>query len=260
MVSIWIFAPEDVYVYSIDEAFIDLSPYQSLYGTNYRQLAEQVVTQIYTMTGITATVGVGENLFLAKVAMDIIAKHEQPTQSGLKYAQLNVLEYREQLWKHQPLTDFWQVGPGTMQRLAQINLHTMGDIAVCSQGKNTDFYNEQRLFKILGKKAEILIDHAWGVEPLTLATIRQFRPKNHSIFISQILAKPCAFADTLMIVKEMGEELALKLVDTQQTTARLSFWTIKLNCIKLGITLASIVGMVKIMAIINYHMPLPLPK
>lgn len=215
-------APEDIHVYSIDEAFIDATPYLKTYNCTAHELAEKMISEVYHETGLTATVGIGTNLYLAKVAMDILAKHMQPTKHGIKIASLNGLKYRQLLWDHQPLTDFWRIGRGYQKRLQRLGLHTMGEIAACSEGKLSDQYNEELLYREFGKNAEILIDHAWGYEPLTIQDIKQYQPRQHCLCVGQLLEKPYPYNKGLMIINEMSEELALKLTQTKQKAQRLS--------------------------------------
>ena len=165
-------APEDIHVYSIDEVFIDLTGYLRVYRTSARELALQMIREVYVKTGITATAGLGTNLYLAKIAMDIMAKRMKPDKHGARIAQLDEMEYRRQLWDHRPLTDFWRIGKGYVKRLEKIGLYTMGDVARCSLGNPNDFHNEELLYRTFGVNAELLIDHAWGIEPCTIAEIK----------------------------------------------------------------------------------------
>ena len=162
-------SPEDIHVYSIDEVFMDVTPYLKTTGLTAREFAMNIIQEVLKKTGITATVGIGTNLYLAKVAMDIGAKHIQPDENGVRIAELDEMSYRRLLWEHRPLTDFWRVGRGYTKKLEENGLFTMGDIARCSIGKDTDFHNEELLYKLFGINAELLIDHAWGWEPCTIA-------------------------------------------------------------------------------------------
>ena len=215
-------AAEDIHVYSIDEAFIDVTPYLNLYNCEPVELADRIISDVYRETGITATVGIGTNLYLAKVAMDIVAKHMTPTKVGFKVAELNERTYREQLWDYQPITDFWRVGKGYARRLDKLDIHTMGEIAACSLGTLSDRYNKALLYREFGINAEILIDHAWGFEDLTIKDINDYRPKNHCLTVGQLLNEPYNYNNGLMIIKEMSQELALKLLNTKQVTNELS--------------------------------------
>lgn len=200
-------APEDIHVYSIDEVFIDISSYLKMYHCTPRALAERMIKAVLRETGITATVGIGSNLYLAKVAMDIVAKHMSADQDGVRIAQLDEISYRKQLWDHQPLTDFWRIGNGYQKKLSDSYLYTMGDIARCS------LQNEDKLYRLFGVNAELLIDHAWGWEPCTIADIKAYRPENHSISQGQVLSCPYSRSKARLIVKEMTDQLVLDLVE-----------------------------------------------
>ncbi|XME03296.1 DNA methylase [Lachnospiraceae bacterium C1.1] len=206
-------APEDIHVYSIDEVFIDATQYLKLYGLTAREFAEKLVQEVYDLTSITATAGIGTNLYLAKIAMDIIAKHAEPDEKGARLAEIDEISYRRMLWNHRPITDFWRVGRGYATRLAKAGIYTMGDVARCSLGKDTDFFNEDLLYKIFGKNAELLIDHAWGYEPCTIADIKAYRPSNNSLCSGQVLQSPYSYEKTRIIVREMTDLLVLDLVD-----------------------------------------------
>lgn len=209
-------APEDIHIYSIDEVFMDITPY--LTKISAHELAEQLITAVKQATGITATVGIGENLYLAKVAMDIVAKRLPAMNNGMRLADLSVKAYRKYLWAHQPLTDFWRIGRGTARKLAQLNLNTMGAIAEFS----TKPTQALQLYQLFGKNAELLIDHAWGNEPVTLAQIKHYRPKENSITNGQVLMRPYAKAEARTVLLEMVEDLALKLTAKQLVSAKLS--------------------------------------
>ena len=216
------FAPEDIHVYSIDEVFIDAAPYLSAYGQTPQELARTVILDVLRTTGITATAGIGTNLYLAKVAMDIEAKHVEPDENGVRVACLTERSYRETLWQHRPLTDFWRVGRGYARKLEAKGLYTMGDIARCSLGGPDEFYNEDLLYRMFGVQAELLIDHAWGWEPCEIADIRSYEPGAHSISSGQVLTGPADYATARLITKEMADALALDLVDKSVLTNRLT--------------------------------------
>lgn len=199
-------APEDVHVYSVDEVFIDLTNYLRANKMTAAKLCEKMVRTVFERTGITATAGIGTNMYLAKIAMDIVAKHIQADSNGVRIAELDEHSYRQSLWNHRPITDFWRIGRGISNRLAQNGMFTMGDIARCS------VYNEDLLYKLFGKNAELLIDHAWGVEPCTIAEVRNYRPENTSLSRGQVLSSPYDYEKALLIVREMSELLALDLV------------------------------------------------
>lgn len=206
-------APEDIHVYSIDEVFIDCSKYLKLYGTSVHALARRMIQDVQRNTGITATAGIGTNMYLAKIAMDIMAKKSPADADGVRIAELDEQSYKELLWAHRPLTDFWQIGHGTVKRLEGKGIYTMGDIARCSLGKKGDFYNEDLLYKLFGVNAELLIDHAWGIEPCTMADIKSYKPSSNSVGIGQVLTRPYAHGEAEIIVREMTEQLVLDLVE-----------------------------------------------
>ena len=206
-------APEDIFPYSIDEVFMDLTNYLDTYKMTARELTRTIILDILQTTGITAAAGMGTNLYLAKVAMDIGAKHVPADEYGVRIAWLNEADYRRALWTHQPLTDFWRVGKGYASKLEAHGLYTMGDIARCSIGRPEDFHNEELLYKLFGVNAEILIDHAWGWEPCTIADIKAYRPENKSIVSGQVLQRPYDFDKARLVVREMADALALDLVD-----------------------------------------------
>ena len=211
-------APEDIHVYSIDEVFIDLTPYLKTYRATPRALAEILVQAVLRETGITATAGIGTNLYLAKVAMDIVAKKMPADAHGCRIAQLDELSYRQQLWDHQPITDFWRVGRGYARKLEKYGLRTMGDIALCSLGGPEDYYNEELLYKLFGINAELLIDHAWGWESCTLPQIKAYKPAAHSISSGQVLCSPYSAEKARVIVGEMLDLLVLDLVEKKLQT------------------------------------------
>ena len=206
-------APEDIHVYSIDEVFIDATSYLKTYKLSPHDLAMMLIKNVLKETGITATAGIGTNLYLAKLAMDIVAKHMPADKDGVRVAELDEMSYRRQLWNHTPITDFWRVGRGIAKRLEDMCLYTMGDIARCSAGKKTEWYNEDLLYKKFGINAELLIDHAWGWEPCTIADIKAYKPENNSLCSGQVLQRPYSFEKGRLIVREMADLLALDLVD-----------------------------------------------
>lgn len=200
-------APEDIQVYSIDEVFMDLTPYLATYGLTPRALVEKMMAEVLRETGITATAGIGTNLYLAKVAMDIVAKHAAPNEHGARVAALDEGSYRRELWDHRPLTDFWRVGRGTARRLESRGVYTMGDLARMS------LTSEDALYKIFGVNAELLIDHAWGHEPCTLAEVKAYTPESKSLCSGQVLMRPYAFSEARLIAREMAENVAMDLVN-----------------------------------------------
>ncbi len=204
---------EDMHVYSVDEVFIDVTSYLRTFHTTPEQMARDMVQRVYERTHITATAGIGTNLYLAKIAMDIEAKHAEPDANGARMAILDERSYRERLWNHRPITDFWRVGRGYAKRLAEVGLYTMGDVARCSIGSDSDYYNEDLLYKLFGINAELLIDHAWGWEPCTIAEIKKYRPETNSISSGQVLSRPYEFLQARVIVQEMTEAVAYDLLD-----------------------------------------------
>lgn len=211
-------SPEDIHVYSIDEVFIDATSYLNVYGLSAKELTQKMILDVLNTTGITATAGIGTNLYLAKVAMDIVAKHIPADEHGVRIAELDEMSYRKQLWNHKPLIDFWRVGKGYVKQLESVGLYTMGDIAKCSLGGETDFYNEYLLHKMFGKNAELLIDHAWGYEPCTIADIKKYKPESNSIGSGQVLQNGTDYKITKLIVREMAENLVLDLVSKNLVT------------------------------------------
>ena len=206
------FSSDDIYVYSIDEVFIDITHYLKTYKLSARDLVTKVIQDIYENTGITATAGIGTNLYLCKVAMDIVAKHVEPNKNGVRIAGLDELTYRKLLWDHRPLTDFWRVGKGYSNKLEEHRIYTMGDIA------RTSLNNEDLLYKLFGVNAELLIDHAWGYEPCTIKQIKSYKPSTNSICSGQVLHCPYDYKKTELIVKEMAELLSLDLVEKNLVT------------------------------------------
>ena len=211
-------SPDDIHIYSIDEVFIDLTPYLHRAKMTAREFTANMIRDVYTTTGITATAGIGTNLYLAKVAMDIVAKRAEPNRYGVRMAALNELSYREKLWSHKPITDFWRVGHGYAKKLEQHGLYTMGDIALCSLGDENEYYNEGLLYSLFGVNAELLIDHAWGYEPCTIADIKAYRPASHSIGSGQVLHTPHTYDKARIILHEMLDSLSLELVDKEYVT------------------------------------------
>lgn len=209
------FSADDIYVYSIDEVFIDVTHYLQTYQMKASELSTKVVHDVYKSTGITATCGIGTNLYLAKVAMDIVAKHAKANKYGVRIACLDEQMYKKQLWNHKPLTDFWRVGKGIAKKLEQNNMYTMGDVARYSITK------EDKLFKLFGVNAELLIDHAWGYEPCTIQSIKSYVPTTNSLCSGQVLHCPYNYEKTKLIIKEMTELLSLDLVDKHLVTNQL---------------------------------------
>ena len=208
-------APEDIYSYSIDEVFCDLTKYLKTYKLTAKELVTEMIQDVYKTTGITATAGIGTNLFLCKVAMDIEAKHIQPNEYGVRIAQLDEASFRKKLWNHKPITDFWRVGKGYARRLEKHNIYTMGDIARCS------INNEELLYKLFGINAELLIDHSWGWENVTIERIKAYKPEIRSLSSGQVLHCPYNCEKARLIIKEMVELLVLEMVEKQFITDQL---------------------------------------
>ncbi len=200
-------APEDIHIYSIDEVFMDVTGYLKSYRMSAHELAITIIREVLKETGITATAGIGDNLYLSKIAMDIVAKKMPPDRDGVRIAELDERTYRRKLWDHKPLTDFWRVGRGTVRRLAPYGIETMGDIAACS------LMHENLLYKLFGVNAELLIDHAWGWEPVTMKDIKSYRPDSHSLSVGQVLTEPYTFPKALVVIQEMAASLALDMVE-----------------------------------------------
>ena len=215
-------APEDIHVYSIDEVMMDVTNYLQTYHMTARELAKVMISDVLHTTGITATAGIGSNLYLCKVAMDIMAKHVQPDKDGVRIAELDEMSYREQLWAHRPLTDFWRVGRGYAKKLEAIGIYTMGDVARCSIGKPNEYYNEELLYRMFGINAELLIDHAWGWEPCRMQDIKAYRPETNSICSGQVLQCPYSFEKARLVVREMAEAVALDLLEKKLVTDQLT--------------------------------------
>ena len=200
-------APEDIHVYSIDEVFIDLTHYLSTYKCTARELAQTMIKDVLANTGITATAGIGTNMYLAKIAMDITAKKIPADENGVRIAELDEMSYRKELWMHKPLTDFWMLGSGIAKKLEANYMYTMGDVARCSH------YDEAKLFKLFGVNAELIIDRAWGWEPTTIADIKAYKPSSNSLSVGQVLKCPYNYEKTKLIVREMIDQHVLDLVD-----------------------------------------------
>ena len=217
---------EDIHVYSIDECFIDLTPYLHLYRAEAeragvspaRFLAMRMIRAVLAETGITATAGIGTNLYLAKVSMDIVAKKAPPDADGVRIAELDEEGYQLQLWEHRPLTDFWQVGPGTARRLMTHGMQTMGDVAAMSAA------NEEGLYRLFGVDAELLIDHAWGAEPVRMRDIKAYRPAGHSFSTGQVLPRPYRFEESLLVFREMAEQAVAGLVEKRMRIPAAVWW------------------------------------
>ena len=208
-------AKEDIFVYSIDEVFMDITNYLKYYKLSPKDLITKIIKDVYDITGITATGGIGTNLFLAKVAMDVVAKHITPNKFGVRIAELNEMSYRKMLWSHVPITDIWRVGKGISKRLEKYDMYTMGDVARCS------INNEDLLYKLFGVNAELLIDHAWGYEPCTIESIKNYKPLAKSISSGQVLQSSYSYDKAKLIVREMADLLALDLVSKKLVTEQL---------------------------------------
>ena len=208
-------APEDIYVYSIDEVFCDITNYLNYNHTTAREFVTKMIHDVYKTTGITATGGIGTNMYLAKVAMDIVAKKAEPDEFGVRMSGLDEMSYRRRLWSHRPLTSFWRVGPGIAKKLEDNGMYTMGDVARCS------LENEDLLYKLFGVNAELLIDHAWGYEPCTIDGVKSYKPTRNSISSGQVLHCPYTYKKAILIIKEMSDLLALDLVAKKLVTDQL---------------------------------------
>lgn len=208
-------APEDIHTYSIDEVFIDATAYLKTYRTTAHELAMKMIREVLAETGVTATAGIGTNMYLAKIAMDIVAKKMPPDKDGVRIAELDEMSYRRKLWNHEPLTSFWRVGKGIAKRLAQYGIYTMGDIALMSH-RNEDF-----LYKLFGVNAELLIDHAWGWEPVTMDLVKAYKPETHSISSGQVLQSPYTFAKARNVILEMADAVSLDLIDKRLVTSQI---------------------------------------
>lgn len=214
-------APEDIHVYSIDEVFIDASNYLRTYSMTPRELVSKIILDILKETGITASAGIGTNLYLSKIAMDIQAKRTPLDKQGLQIAELDEMSYRQLLWSHRPLTDFWRVGKGYAKKLENHGLFTMGDVARCSIGGPSDFHNEDLLYRLFGINAELLIDHAWGWEPTTIADIKAYKPSQKSLVSGQVLQDPYPYNKARLVAHEMADLLSLDLVSKKLVTDQL---------------------------------------
>ena len=206
-------APDDIHVYSVDEVFIDATEYLRMYNLSAHDLAMKLVREVLAETGVTATAGIGTNLYLAKIAMDIEAKHSPPDKDGVRVAALDEMTYRLKYWNHLPLTDFWRIGRGTGARLESIGLHTMGDIARASVGQRWQRHNPEQLYQLFGVNAELLIDHAWGWEPCTMADIKAYRPEGSSLSNGQVLKEPYTNAKARIVIREMADTLVMEMLE-----------------------------------------------
>ncbi len=206
---------DDIHVYSIDEVFCDITNYLKMYKLNPISLTSKIIKDVYDTTGITATAGIGTNMYLAKVAMDILAKHKKPNEIGVRIAVIDEITYRKQLWNHKPITDFWRVGKGISKKLEQYNIYTMGDVARVSLD------NEDLLYNLFGINAELLIDHAWGYEPVTMSDIKAYKPKHNSISKGQVLSCAYSYEKVKIIIREMFDALALELMQKKMVTEKL---------------------------------------
>ena len=211
-------APEDIHVYSVDEVFIDATDYLKSYRMTPHELAVKMIKEVLRETGITATAGIGTNFYLSKVAMDIIAKHIPADKDGVRIAEIDEMSYRRQLWNHQPLTDFWRLGRGIAHKLEACGMRTMGDVARCS------LTQEGLLYKLFGVNAELLIDHAWGWEPCTMAAIKAYRPRSNSFSSGQVLSEPYPFEKARIVMREMADAMALKLVSIRMVASQVGIF------------------------------------
>ncbi len=211
-------APEDIHVYSIDEVFMDVTKYLNTYGLTPKELARKMILDIQENTGIAATAGIGTNMYLCKVAMDVMAKHVPADEFGVRIAELDEMSYRQNLWDHKPITDFWRVGRGYAKKLSSFGIYTMGDVARCSVGSEHDFLNEDLLYKAFGINAELLIDHAWGYEPCTMEMVKAYKPENNSISQGQVLQSAYDYKKARIIVREMADALSMQLLSEHKVT------------------------------------------
>lgn len=214
-------SPEDIFAYSIDEVYIDLTPYLKIYGLSAKELVRKMLLDVYSDTKITATAGIGTNLYLSKIAMDIVAKRSMADERGTRIAFLDPYQFRRTLWEHLPLTDFWGIGAGIAKRLNEHGLYTVGDIARCSVGGEKDYYNAGLLYRLFGVNAEILMDHAWGIEPVTLKDVKSYIPSARSLSSGQVLGEPYTFEMARIIVMEMAEKMAFRLTEKKYMTSML---------------------------------------
>ena len=211
-------APEDIHVYSVDEVFMDVTNYLGTYKITPHELARRMIAHVLRETGITATAGIGTNLYLCKVAMDIVAKHIPADKDGVRIAELDEMSYRQKLWDHRPLTDFWRVGRGIAHKLEACGMNTMGDVA------RQSIDNEALLYKLFGVNAELLIDHAWGWEPCTMKAIKSYRPRSNSFSSGQVLAEPYTFKKARVVMREMADAMALKLVSLRLVASQVGIY------------------------------------
>lgn len=211
-------APEDIHVYSIDEVFMDVTHYLNTAQLTVEAFVKKILKDIFETVGITATAGIGTNLYLCKIAMDIMAKKTAPDKDGMRIASLDEMSYRRLLWGHKPLTDFWRVGRGYAKKLEEKDIFTMGDIARCSIGKKNEYYNEDLLYELFGINAELLIDHAWGYEPCTISDVKAYKPTTNSLGSGQVLQYPYDYHKARLIVREMTDLLVLSLVEKKLVT------------------------------------------
>ena len=211
-------APEDIFPYSIDEVFIDATDYLNTYQMTARELAMTMIRDVLKTTGITATAGIGTNMYLCKIAMDIVAKHIKPDKDGVRIAELDEMSYRRKLWNHRPLTDFWRVGKGYAKKLEEHGLFSLFFVERCSIGKPNEFHNEELLYKKFGINAELLIDHAWGYEPCTMEQVKAYKPETNSVCSGQVLHCHYDFDKAKLVVKEMTDLMTLDLVDKRLVT------------------------------------------
>lgn len=214
-------APADIHIYSIDEVFIDATSYLDTEDISAHDFAMRLIREVLRETGVTATAGIGTNLYLAKVAMDIVAKRMPPDADGVRIAQLDEMSYRQRLWTHRPLTDFWRIGKGYAKRLEEHGLYTMGDIARCSLGGANARHSEDLLYRLFGVQAELLIDHAWGFESVCMANIKGYRPKSRSTHMGQVLQNPYTAQKARLVVWEMADTLSIDLAEKRLTSDRL---------------------------------------
>ena len=211
-------APEDIHVYSVDEVFIDATEYLPMYGLSAHDLTMKLVREVLAETGVTATAGIGTNMYLAKIAMDIEAKHSPADKDGVRIAALDEMSYRQKYWNHLPLTDFWRFGRGITARLESVGIHTMGDIARCSLGKSWERLNPEVLYKLFGVNAELVIDHAWGWEPCRMSDIKAYRPEGSSLSNGQVLKEPYTFEKARIVIREMADTLVMELLEKHLVT------------------------------------------
>lgn len=217
-------SPDDIHVYSIDEVFIDATSYLKLYKLDAFAFTSLLINEVLKQTGITATAGIGSNLYLAKIAMDVEAKHIKADKNGVRIATLDEISYRKKLWTHTPLTDFWRFGPGLVSHLERLGIYTMGDLAKASLGGKNDFLNEDRLYKEFGVNAELLIDHAWGCESCLMKDIKSYRPENTSLTQGQVLSSAYRFEKAEIVLKEMADLISLDLVSKDLVASGISLY------------------------------------